>query len=114
MYATDLDLDEVVAEVVSMGTHAVPAEHDPPHYPRRAIKDFVEGRVVVSFIVKADGTPDGIVILDASIEKYFDKEAINTVCNWTYKPATWNGNPVTQAKKNVRLSFYGSARNRVG
>ena len=92
-------------EVRQRGTNAVPIERAPPKYPKSAIYKGTEGWVLVSFVVNTDGSTRDIEILDTSIADFFDKPSLGAVERWIYKPATLNGQPVSQAKTNVRLVF---------
>lgn len=94
-----------VAEIIATATHATPIKHEPPIYPTRALRDGTEGWVVLSFTVREDGTTDDIIILNASIESYFEKAAIRAVSGWIYAPATKSGKPVIQYNKQVRNTF---------
>jgi hypothetical protein len=49
--------DENIADVVVSGTYSVPLKKNPVSYPQIAKNEGVEGWVVLSFIVKADGKP---------------------------------------------------------
>jgi len=99
------DIGREVAEIIGTGTYATPIKHDPPTYPLKALHNGVEGWVVLSFMIREDGTTDDIIVLDASIENYFEKAAISTVSSWVYAPATMNGEPVIQYNKRVRSTF---------
>jgi len=103
--AGDDDPEKSTAVVVSKGTDAVPVEREPPDYPVKALKDRIEGWVVVSMVVNPEGGTEDITILETSIDRYFEKAAIKAVEKWTYEPATRNGVPVTQAKNTARLTF---------
>jgi len=99
------DNGEDVAQIIAKGTRATPIKHEPPVYPLKALRSGIEGWVVLSFIVKEDGTTDDIVVSNASIENYFEKAAISAVSAWTYEPATRNGEPVIQYNKSSRHTF---------
>jgi TonB family protein len=92
-------------DFIAKGTYAIPIKRYPPKYPAKALRAGIEGWVVVNFSVLEDGSTDDIVVLDSSIEEYFDQEAIKTVKRWKYKPATWDGIPVLQGNKNASIVF---------
>jgi TonB family protein len=96
---------EDAAEYIAEGTYAIPIKRNSPNYPKKALRVGIEGWVVVNFSVNEDGTTDDIVVLNASINRYFEKEAIRTVAGWKYKPATWDGAPVAQANKTASIVF---------
>lgn len=87
------------------GVNAKPIERKPPRYPVQARQTGTEGWVLVSFIVDVDGSVKDIEILDTSIENYFEKPSLRAIEQWTYEPATIDGQPVPQAKTEVRLLF---------
>jgi len=94
-----------VTDIIATGTEAIPIKHEPPTYPKKALFNGVEGWVVLSFIIREDGTTDDIIVLDASIENYFEKAAISAVKAWVYTPATRNGEAVIQYNRRVRTVF---------
>ncbi len=101
--AADNGSDEV--EIVATGTRAKAIKKKRPIYPTRALRSGTEGWVVVNFLIKEDGTTDNIVVLNTSIENYFEKAAVKAVSDWRYEPATRNGKPAIQYNTNVRQIF---------
>lgn len=97
--------DKDIAEVTASGTFAVAVKKEPPRYPQKALREGVEGWVVLNYVVKKDGTTDDIVVMDASIENYFEKYAIDAVSGWIYQPATLEGKPVIEGNKTARTTF---------
>jgi len=78
--------------------------HENLNYPKKAFKDKVEGRVILSFIVDKSGDIRDIVIIK-SVREDIDNEAIRlfkTMPKWL--PAKKNGNPVSVRFK-VPLDF---------
>lgn len=100
-------------EYLAQGTYAIPIRRSAPRYPPKALRAGIEGWVVVNFSVQEDGSTDDIVVIDSSIEDYFDSEAIRTVKRWKYKPATWDGIPVMQGNKKESIVFTMSDANPV-
>lgn len=76
-----------------------------PEYPKRALRNRIEGWVVLRLVVMPDGTTDQVEIVDSSIDKIFDKYAIEAAKARVYKPAMLNGEPVMQANVMVRQWF---------
>lgn len=73
-------------------------------YPRNAMKEGVSGKVIVSFVVKKDGTV-GQVRVVKSIEKTLDKEAVWLVKHLKpWVPGYKNGEPVNVLYK-LPISF---------
>lgn len=73
-------------------------------YPEEALKDNVQGRVIVGFIVEKDGSVSNAKII-RSVDSALDKEAIRIVMSmpkWT--PGRQNGRNV-RTKYNVPVNF---------
>jgi protein TonB len=49
------------------------------HYPEQAVKDSIEGRVLVSFSLQADLSVTNVVVLQSSGSALLDEEAIRVV-----------------------------------
>jgi protein TonB len=73
------------------GTDVRPIDRPLPRYPIPEAEAGVEGWVVLSFVVKPDGTVREAIIEDSSGRKAFEKSAVNSVKEWRYEPATMNG-----------------------
>jgi protein TonB len=54
--------------------------------------------------VDVEGNVTGAQVVDAQPRHVFDREAIDAVERWKYKPATRNGTPV-EAKLQRRIEF---------
>jgi len=96
---------ENVAEILEAGTYAISVQHDPPSYPTRARRAGIEGWVIVGFEIGVDGKTNDLKVVKTSIDGYFDAAAIDAASAWTYKPATFNGEPVDRTYKRVRIIF---------
>ncbi len=73
-------------------------------YPEEALKDNVQGRVIVGFIVEKDGSVSNAKII-RGVDSALDKEAIRIVMSmpkWT--PGRQNGKNV-RTKYNVPVNF---------
>lgn len=66
----------------------------PPIYPRRALRNGVEGWVIVSFTVTTDGSVRDPKVVDGKPRGLFDQSAINAVMKFKYKPRMVAGQPV--------------------
>lgn len=74
------------------------------HYPEAAVRDSVQGVVVVDFVVNKSGKPEQIRI-QQSLREDCDKEAIRVIENMEpWLPALLNGKPVP-ARVSVPLTF---------
>jgi len=76
-----------------------------PHYPPAAEAAGQEGWVLVSFVVREDGSITDPVIEESSGVRDFEREARRTVKGWQYEPALRNGEPVEQCEVRVLLTF---------
>ena len=76
-----------------------------PQYPMRAMQRRVEGSVLISLTVSADGTvdKDSIIILEAVPEGFFERAAIGAASKFKYKPKIVNGK--AQAVSGVKYRF---------
>ena len=73
-------------------------------YPEQAVKEGIQGRVTVSFIVEKDGRVSNVRLL-RSVQPSLDKEAIRVVKSmpkWT--PGKQNGKPV-RVRFNLPVMF---------
>lgn len=75
-----------------------------PRYPTQARRSNQEGWVVVSYNIDTDGNVNGVKVLDAQPRHLFDREAVDAVERWKFKPATRGGVPV-QASRQQRIVF---------
>jgi TonB family protein len=92
-------------DVLGTSTHAVAIKKDAPKYPRRALNQGIEGWIVVGYTILKDGSTSDIFVIDASIDNYFEKAAMEAVEGWKYEPATLDGQAVDEAGKTGRLTF---------
>jgi len=68
--------------------------NQPPRYPRRARRDGLEGRVVLSAQVSAAGRIVGLEVVQSSGHAILDRAAFRAVNRWTVRPARQGGKPV--------------------
>ena len=64
-----------------------------PAYPPDVLRDHVEGTVTLYAVIRADGTVDGIKVLN-SLDSRLDANAIRALAHWHFRPGTKNGEPV--------------------
>ncbi len=64
-----------------------------PAYPPEVLRDHVEGTVTLYAVIRADGTVDGIKVLD-SLDSRLDANAMHALSGWHFRPGTKNGEPV--------------------
>ena len=79
-----------------------------PEYPDRARKKKIQGDVVISGYVGADGAFHDPVVTQ-SVEKSLDANAVAAVRRWKFDPCTKDGHPVNcEMKVEVGFHLYGS------
>jgi protein TonB len=102
-FGTDMgdDLNQLLGDVsnVVMTTEAVddpprPQRTVAPEYPVRARKKGTTGEVRLSLLVGIDGRVRDVRVLSSEPAGLFDDAAIQAVRQWTYTPATYEGEPV--------------------
>ncbi len=64
-----------------------------PAYPPDVLRDKVEGTVTLYAVIRADGSVDGIKVLD-SLDSRLDDTAARALARWRFRPGTRNGEPV--------------------
>jgi protein TonB len=74
-----------------------------PEYPRAAERREIEGNVVVSIDVGADGSVTNVAIVESVPAGIFDSSAINAVKRWKFE----SGKPATGVKKAIRFKLEG-------
>ncbi len=67
-----------------------------PQYPPEALLRGIEGEVVVEFTVAETGTVEDLRIIAAKPPRLFNREVINAVRRWQFRPAMENGKPVAR------------------
>lgn len=71
-----------------------------PGYPPRARAKGIEGRVVLSFTVTADGRVTNATVYEAEPEgQGFEEAALAAARSWSFEPALYNGQPVALPTK---------------
>ena len=89
----DADSSKVLAfymvEVKPKVLHAVK-----PVHPEEALRDSLEGKVFLKFIVNVDGSVSDVKVLRTTGSKVFQKAAIDAISQFRFKPAEHNGKPV--------------------
>jgi TonB family protein len=68
-----------------------------PYYPPAAKKERLDGKVILEAIIDTEGrvrNPTILVPAEAGDQVTFAASAVDTVCDWRFKPATLEGRPV--------------------
>lgn len=64
-----------------------------PKYPPSLINEHVEGEVVLYAVIRRDGSVDSIQLVQG-VDEELDKNAMNALSQWKFRPATRQGEPV--------------------
>ncbi len=82
---------------------AVPAKGNrPPVYPELAKRNKQTGTVVLRVLILATGEVSEVTVLSG--EEPFASEAVKSVKKWRYRPARFNGDPISTFKI-IRIPF---------
>lgn len=76
-----------------------------PEYPRRAIRDGVEGYTIVEFTVTETGAVENPVVIYAEPKGYFESVSERAVLKFKYKPQVVNGKPIRVPGLKNRFTF---------
>lgn len=71
----------------------VAVEKMDPKYPPELVKGHVDGEVVLYAIIRKDGSVDSIQVVH-SIDPQLDRNAVEALARWKFRPATRDGAPV--------------------
>jgi TonB family protein len=71
----------------------VPLQKTDPKYPPELIKQHVEGQVILYAIIGKDGAVRNIQLVH-SVESELDKDAMEALAHWKFRPGTRDGAPV--------------------
>lgn len=87
------------------GEIGLPVVKVAPIYPDRAIKEGIEGHVLLEFVVTETGTVRDVVVLEAEPSDVFERAAIKAVLKFKYKPRIVDGKPVETVGVRNRFAF---------
>jgi hypothetical protein len=74
-------------------------------------KNRTEGWVLMSYVIKTDGQPQGVEVVELSTKGNYAAQSINYVKQLRFKPATFNGIPIESTTTfflRHDMSFYGN------
>lgn len=63
-------------------------------YPAAAAREGQQGQTMLRFYIAEDGSVHDIVVVNSSGSAQLDQASIDCITPWTYKPATWDGQPI--------------------
>jgi TonB family protein len=75
-----------------------------PKYPPTLINEHVEGEVVLYAVIRRDGSVDSIQLV-RGIDEELDKNAMNALSQWKFRPAMRQGEPV-ELEAIVHIPFH--------
>jgi TonB family protein len=64
-----------------------------PKYPQSAIKQRIDGEVILYAIIRKDGNVDSIQLV-RGLDPLLDQNAMDALARWQFRPATREGQPV--------------------
>jgi TonB family protein len=71
----------------------VPLRKVDPKYPQLAIKQRIDGEVILYAIIRKDGHVDSIQLV-RGVDPLLDQNAMDALARWEFRPATREGQPV--------------------
>jgi TonB family protein len=93
----------VRAQEISHSTPPMVIHKAEPEYTEEAREANLEGIVILSAVVGADGVPSDIKLV-RGLGKGLDQKAIECLASWRFKPATLHGEPAPP-KVSVDMTF---------
>jgi protein TonB len=76
-----------------------------PHYTQEAMKARIQGTVLLSTVVRQDGTVSDVSVTRSLDAKYgLDDEAVKAVKQWTFSPGLKDGKAVA-VKVTIEMAF---------
>ena len=75
-----------------------------PVYPAQAMRDHVEGWVLLEFTITETGSVRDIVVIESQPSGVFDTAAAEALAGWKYRPRMTDGRPVAH-RSNVTMRF---------
>ncbi|MYF28736.1 MAG: TonB family protein [Gammaproteobacteria bacterium] len=89
----------------AVGDIGLPIVKVAPVYPGHAIKEGIEGHVLLEFVVTETGAVRDAVVLEAQPSGVFEQAALKAVAKFKYKPRTVDGKAVATAGVRNRVAF---------
>ena len=84
----------------------VTVKYDPqPRYPRSALRQGIEGYVVVEFDVSPDGAVLDPFVIETDQPGMFERAALRSVRRWAFEPYVHEGVPVTVSDVTTTFRF---------
>lgn len=100
------DTDNVVMTSDMVDTAPQAVTRAEIQYPRRAAARQIEGYVVLSILIDANGHVQRAKVIEADPAGVFESEALQNIQKWIFRPATYGGKPVkTWANQTIRFQL---------
>jgi len=85
-----------------------PIEQPPMRFPQKLRDKGVEGYVVLSVLVNANGAIERVKVIESKPPGAFDQVALEGIRDWRFNPATYKGEPVkTWIRQKIRFELTG-------
>ncbi len=90
---------------LNCGPNWGPTKNPAPTYPRRAQQRGIEGYIIMSFSINAEGAVEDIQVVEAEPAAAFVRSATRAVEGMTFPPCIQNGLATRQTKVSVKYDF---------
>jgi protein TonB len=88
---------------ISHTTEPKPTHTVRPQYTKEALAAKIEGDVILSSMIGADGVPSDIKLV-RGLGMGLDEKAVECLKQWRFRPATNHSEPVS-SKVNIEMNF---------
>ncbi|MCG7496019.1 energy transducer TonB [Vibrio sp. Of7-15] len=90
---------------IGQNQQVMPLYRVEPKYPPKAMRQGLEGQVVLSFTIDEQGKTTDIKLVEAKPSRMFVRPAIRALKRWKYQPKMEAGKAVKQFGQTVTLEF---------
>lgn len=100
--------DDVVYTSDTVDNPPQPIEQPPMKFPQKLRDKGIEGYVMLSVLVDANGNIDRVKVIESKPPGTFDQVALEGIREWRFQPATYQGEPVkTWIRQKIRFELTG-------
>lgn len=103
--ATEARMHELLAKATNAGAPPPHTRMPPPRYPAEAIRQGVNGSVMLLVTVGADGSVRDVEVEKSTPPGVFDAAAVEAARQWRLAPEVRDGQPVDGARIRVPVTF---------
>ncbi len=100
----DIEIEVDFGGTIAMARELTPLVRFPPEYPMIAVRNNIEGYVLLRFVVTETGAVADPEVLRAEPPGVFDRAAMRAVLRWKYQPQIVDGKP-TSVITYTRVAF---------